>query len=361
MAQTSTAGAILFVELLLLTVLSLSGCNQLEPTRTLKLRGHAMGTSWQLILPRYPRSSDASILRDEIVIKLEQFESQMSHWRDDSLVSQFNRSDSTRPLRITTDLATVIEEAQRVYEITDGAFDITAAPLVNLWGFGPPGRKSSRPTSAQIEDALANVDSAYLRLTQSPSGPYLLSKQHRGVQIDVSSLAKGYAIDLIAEHLNTGQFENYLIEIGGELRARGTNEKGNVWQIGLEQPDTGSIGRVRGTIPLRDLAVATSGSYRNFAHEAKPDGSAYSHIIDPCTGRPVAHNLVSVSVIESTAMRADAWATALMVLGPDKGFQLATEHKIAATFVIDSTSGPFERSTGRFDDSVSTELQRSKN
>jgi len=177
------------------------------------------------------------------------------------------------------------------------------------------------------------------------------------MQIDLSSLAKGYAIDLIAEGLDTRKLDSYLIEIGGELSARGTNANDKPWRIGLEQPDSRSINTVRAAIDLRNCAVATSGSYRNYIESSQ---TSYSHIIDPRMGRPITHGLVSVSVIESTAMRADAWATALMVLGPDAGFDVATNQQIAAIFVIDLENRMIERQTKQFKQYVNSSQDRPK-
>ena len=339
----------------LITAISVAGCgaNSRKSTEPVDFRGYAMGTTWQVILPSCPASTDVAELDHEVRSKIEQVESQMSHWRDDSLVSQFNRSRSTRPFEITAEMAAVIKEAQRTCELTEGAFDITAAPLVNLWGFGPPGRPETEPTDEQIEATLLHVGSAHLRVNEAPDGSYTLSKHVPELQIDLSALAKGYAIDLIAEHLDARQVEDYLIELGGELRARGTKANGGPWQVGLEHPDTRSIGRVRRIIALRNQAVATSGGYRNFIVRKRPNGDAYSHIIDPRTGRPVTHDLVSLSVIDPSAMRADAWATALMVLGPGKGFETAKDQKIATTFIINKSGGLLEKSTELFDACVS--------
>ncbi|MDH3719475.1 MAG: FAD:protein FMN transferase [Planctomycetota bacterium] len=304
-----------------------------------------MGTSWQVTLPRCENRSDMSAVQQKISDKLEQIESQMSHWRVDSLVSQFNQNRSTEPSQITRELATVIREAQRIHRLSKGAFDITSATLVDLWGFGPSGRQPGIPTDEQIQTCLADVDSALLVVSETTTNTFMLTKQHPDVQIDLSALAKGYAIDVVAECLNAQSFESYLIELGGELRARGNNHWGKPWQVGLEQPDSQTIGRIRRTVALRDRAIATSGSYRNFTRDADESAVTYTHILDPRSGRPVSHGLVSVSVIEATALRADALATALMVLGPQQGYELAVQENVAATFVSRSQEGLVERST----------------
>jgi thiamine biosynthesis lipoprotein len=280
--------------------------------------------------------------------KLEQIESQMSHWRHDSLVSQFNHYRSTQPFQITRELATVIWEAQQVHLLSEGAFDITSATLVDLWGFGPSGRQHDIPTDEQIQACLADVDSALLVVSETTTDSFMLTKQHPDVQIDLSALAKGYAIDVVAEYLNAQAFESYLIELGGELRARGSNHREKPWQVGLEQPNSQTIGRIRRTVELRDRAIATAGSYRNFTRNAHEPDVTYTHILDPRSGRPISHGLVSVSVIDQTAMRADALATALMVLGPQQGYELAMQENVAATFVSRSHEGLVERATPAF-------------
>ena len=335
------------VPLVVCTMSCIIGCRPEQPVPREVIRGTAMGTTWQVTVVDCAAARELDALSLGIADRLEHIESQMSHWRDDSLVSQFNRSESTGTIEIPTDLANVIGEAQRLHAETRGSFDVTAAPLVNLWGFGPSAKQQNVPSDFQIEDVLANVGSEQLVLVDTP-GVATLSKRRPGVQIDLSALAKGYAVDVISRYLDAQQCVNYLIEFGGELRARGRNHRGNAWQIGLEQPDPRSAGQVRRTIALEDQAIATSGCYRNF-RKASDTGTTYSHIIDPRTGHPVIHQLTSVSVIADTAIRADALATALMVLGPKDGYQWAIEHNVAATFVTVSPAGQVEQSTPAFD------------
>ncbi len=345
---TLLANAVALCPLAWLGLMCLVGCDGSAGSKQLDLRGQAMGTTWQVILPGSLEGFDSEELKQGIIARIERVESQMSHWREDSLVSQFNRRDSTLPLSITPELATVIREAQRTSELSQGAFDITVAPLVDLWGFGPTGRPDSQPTDETIASVRNQVGSEHLRLVEASDGSITLSKQIPQLQIDLSALAKGYAIDVVAAYLDEQRLEHYLIEIGGELRAQGTNPQGNLWRIGLEQPDADARVQVRGAVALHNQAIATSGSYRNAIRDHTSEAGAYSHIIDPRTGRPVRHRLISVSVITSSAMRADAWATALMVLGPEAGFQLASDEQLAATFVFHSPKGPRERSTAAF-------------
>ena len=185
-------------------------------------------------------------------------------------------------------------------------------------------------------------------LERLPSGSWTLEKTNPRLEIDLSALGKGFAIDRVAEYLDRRGFESYLVEFGGELRARGTSARGEVWRVGLEEPDSTTVGRVRRRIALDGRSIATSGDYRTFFRERKAGSRVYSHIIDPRTGRPVSHGLTSVSVIHRSATRADGLATALMVLGPERGFDLAMSEGLAATFVVRTAAGLRERSTPRF-------------
>ena len=224
----------------------------------------------------------------------------------------------------------VLEMAQDISERSGGAFDITVGPLVNLYGFGPDPKVESLPTDKQI-DALRNrIGYKKLHLDSTAK---TLRKDHPQMYVDLSAIAKGFAVDLIAEHLNTLNIENYMVEIGGEVRTRGQNRDSKPWQIAIEKPNQGqrAIHRVIG---LRNMAMATSGDYRNYY--LAEDGSRISHTIDPRTARPVKHNTASVTVLEASSARADALATAMMVLGPDAGLELAERESLAVLFLIRS-------------------------
>lgn len=329
-------------------MLCISGCDpQSEETSvsvpsSVVLRGHAMGTTWRIDI--VDAVDDQAAIQSKCESLIESLELQMSHWRTESELSRFNDWDSLEPFAISRELAEVVEEAQRIHELSDGAFDVTSGPLVNVWGFGPAGRTLGRPSPSDIESALALVGHANLSLVRRNDGASELSKLRPDVRLDLSGLAKGYAIDKLADSLDLLGIKNYLVEFGGELRARGVNASGRVWRIGLEQPNRSLTRKVRSTIELDNMAVATSGNYRNFTKD--PDAEiSQCHIIDPRTGYPVRHRLVSVSVVAKTAMTADAWATALMVLGPNEGFERAQELELNATFLIRSGNTTTEKRT----------------
>ena len=234
----------------------------------------------------------------------------------------------------------VLQAARELSRATGGAFDVTVGPLVNLWGFGPQ-QEFTVPAEEQIKSVLHLVGYEKLRLDPAAS---TLKKSAGGMLIDLSAIAKGYGVDEIAGYLDLLQLDNYLVEIGGEIRARGVNDKQVAWQIGIEQPVAGQRG-VRKIIKLENIAMATSGDYRNFFEK---DGIRYSHAIDPRTGRPVTHGLASVTVLHPSTMLADAWATGLLALGLEDGYGLARQNGLAAYFIIHGDVGFEEISTPRF-------------
>ncbi len=295
-----------------------------------------MGTTWQVTLRELPDNTSKEAIRKEIEVTLERIESLASHWRTDTPVSRFNRTLDTKPFPVPPELFEILQASERIHQATKGAFDVTVAPLVNLWGFGPIEETRGKiPGDEEIENAVASMGQDKLELLPTKA----IRKTRPDLQLDLSALAKGYAIDQVAQRLGELGAKHYLIELGGELRAKGNGSKGDGWQVGLEYPEmdanTTEIHRV---ITLENAAVATSGNYR-LAFTDPDTGQAYSHLIDPRSGHPVDHDLLAVSVIAPTAMEADAWATALLVLGPEKGMQLADKENLAALFVERDPSG----------------------
>jgi len=226
----------------------------------------------------------------------------------------------------------------RISRLTDGAFDITVGPVVNLWGFGPVHREEAIPSDDAIRKALQRVGYAHIDTRKSPPA---IRKDRADVEIDLSAIAKGYAVDQIGGHLESVGVSNYLVEIGGELRARGQKAPATPWKVGIEKPIPNGRA-VQRVASLEDQAMATSGDYRNFFERNE---QRFSHTINPRTGRPITHTLASVTVIDTTSMHADAMATALMVLGPEAGYELAKREKLAALFIIRNSDGFREKST----------------
>jgi thiamine biosynthesis lipoprotein len=328
---------------LVLPGFSLAACGRGNPAdRLTEFIGTTMGTTYSVKVTDLPHRVDREALHAEIRRILAMVNARMSTYQAESELSRFNASASTEWFTMSTATLEVLDEALRVSRLGGGAFDVTIGPLVNLWGFGPPARSALPPADGHIRDALEKVGFRHMAIRKSPPA---VRKNRPGMYIDLSAIAKGYGLDKVAEHLEQRNIDHYLVEIGGELRGRGHNPRGEPWKVAIEKPVAGprSIYRV---VQLRDGALATSGDYRNYFEK---DGRRYAHIIDPRTGQPIAHNLASVTLIGQSAMSADALATALMVLGPEAGLRLATRENLAAFFVVRNGERFVEISTPAFE------------
>ncbi len=281
---------------------------------------------------------------------LDDVESAMSHYRPASEVSRFNEIQSTDPFPLSSPTFQVVRAALELAELTDGALDITVGPLVNAWGFGPIEPDVLPPDAAHLLRLRGRVGFRKLELDDATS---TVRKTDPKLEWDLSSVAKGYGVDRVAEALMEEGSTRFMVEVGGEIVASGLNHLHQPWRIGIERPaDGGGIQRV---IPLSDRALATSGDYRNVR---EVEGRLVSHTIDPRTGRPVDHRLASVSVIADTCLMADGMATALQVLGPDDGYDLAIERGWAALFLIRDDGGAITaRATPAFDQLAPSEPQ----
>ena len=327
---------------LLVGLLALAACDtQLPSGNVARLPGKTMGTTYTVKVVGGPSSLDVRTLNSEISTILTGVERRMSTYREDSELSQFNQSKTTEWLDVSPELLAVIQEALEVSRISEGAFDVSIGPVVNLWGFGPLSGREKVPSSADIRAVLATVGYTRIPTRQSPPG---IRKENPDLYVDLSAIAKGYGVDKVAEYLESVGVRDYLVEVGGELKGKGTNDKGEPWRIAIEKPVRGARA-IQGIVRVDGQAVATSGDYRNYFER---DGERYSHMIDPLTGRPITHGLASVTVIAPSAMRADAMATALMVLGPDAGYALAERADLAALLIIKDGAGFTERATARF-------------
>jgi thiamine biosynthesis lipoprotein len=255
----------------------------------------------------------------------------MSAYVDDSELSRFNRHLSRTPFALSTDAFAVFRLAQDVSTATDGAFDITVAPVVDAWGFGP-GR--AQRVVGETEVAVLEQRVGWRMLTLDEQGA-TVAKARVDVRADLSGIAKGFAVDRAAQALDALGLADYLVEAGGEIRTRGRNADGRPWQIAIERPDAVPQQAFR-IVPLTGLAMATSGDYRIYFER---DGERYCHEIDPATGCPIRHGLASVSVVAPDCGYADAMATALIVLGPEKGYALAAARNLAAHFIVREGDG----------------------
>ena len=300
-----------------------------------------MGTTYTVKMYSPKSTLSRSVVSTEINRQLDNINNQMSSHIETSNLSLFNRSDTKEWVEIPVELYTVIKEALRINELSDNAFDISIGPVVNLWGFGPEEKPGTVPDYTAINEALDKVGSQYIHLR---TNPYSIRKDKPDLEIDLSAIAKGFAVDVIADYLDKLDINNYMVEIGGEIKTEGFSPDNNSWHIGIEKPlrDQRTVQTI---VVLDNIGVATSGDYRNYFEE---NGIRYSHTINPGTGKPITHKLVSVTILHSSAMTADAMATALLVLGPERGFELALRKNFAALFLVREKDGFTEKMTPQF-------------
>lgn len=305
----------------------------------LEINGPTMGTTYRILVVGPGLDSDGQTeLGQAITEELIAVNASMSTYIPDSEISRFNDLESTEPMAISSGFAQVIRRAQSISRATEGAFDITVGPLVNAWGFGPQGEQGM-PTEAELESISEFVGFERIQLTVDG-----LAKNDPRVRIDLSAIAKGWGVDQLAALLLNRQHRNFMVEVGGEIQAHGRNPLGTAWQLGIEKPSIGERG-VQQVVGLNNQAMATSGDYRNFIGES---AQRRSHTVDPRTLRPVDHALASVSVVAENCTDADAWATALTVLGPNAGFELAESLGLAAFFLIRENGQIIEKATPAF-------------
>lgn len=291
-------------------------------------RGETMGTTWEVRVAG--DGLDERLRRrieQETVRRLDQVDVWMSNWNPDSEISRFNAHRETTPFPVSSETARVVAFAVELGKWTGGAYDVSVGPLVGLWGFGERARVDGPPSDAEIAEARRHTGARLIRVGRgAPGTGGFLRKNDPALQIDLASIAKGFGVDHVAEGLFDLGRQDFLVEIGGEVYAAGERPGGGGWRLAIEQPlDEGLA--IQSIVELRDRAMATSGDYRNFYIE---DGQRRSHTIDPRTGRPVEEGPASVTVISGSATEADAWATALMVLGTEEGLALAEQWEIAA-------------------------------
>ncbi len=325
--------------------LSLAGCGDRAAgpsTGPIQLTGETMGTTFTVKLAASTlTAAQLERLTADVQSALDSVNRGMSLYRPESELMRLNRQPAEAPLALSRPLFEVLAAGQQVAELSRGAFDLSIAPLVLAWGFGP-AKRTAPPTEAAVQSGRAALGHGGLRLDRAQ---HTATKTQTAQQFDLGGIAKGYGVDLAAHALDAQGIEHYMIEVGGEVRTRGRNAQGLAWQIGIEQPDAVPQ-RARRVVPLSGQSMATSGDYRIYYEHA---GRRYSHEIDPRTGAPIAHGLASVTVVADDCMRADALATALIVLGPQAGWELAQREHLAAHFIVRQPDGQFsDRSTSAF-------------
>jgi len=333
------------LHLFAITIIIFLNCFNSNPSENLVvLDGSTMGTYYSIKLIKSDLASSKKTPEDiqaGIDSLLKVVNRQMSTYINDSEISRFNQHKNSDWFPVSTDLRYVIEKSIQISELSGGAFDITVGPVVNLWGFGTEERIQEIPTDEELQERMAFI--GYQNLSVNPS-PSSIKKREINLYCDLSAIAKGFGVDKITEYLDSFTIHNYLVDIGGEIKTRGRNQKGLLWKIGISTPDN-KFG-IQKVVLLENKAVATSGDYRNYFES---DGQRYSHTIDPTTGRPITHNLASVTVLHDTCMMADALATTIDVMGPDKGYEFAIAQELPVFMIVRENDRFVEKMTPGFE------------
>jgi thiamine biosynthesis lipoprotein len=320
------------LRLVLIPILLTAGC---APRADLRLEGRTMGTTYHVtaVSRAHPPRKD---LQEAVDRRLDEVNRRLSTWLEDSEISRFNRFGGVgEEFPISDDFLSVMRAAAEVHALSGGAWDGTVHPLVVLWGFGPGGPALSRPSPERIAEALDEV--GFDKIEVRPDGA--LVKRHGAVTVDLSSIAKGYGVDAVADLLRGEGLADFLVEIGGEVFAAGHRRDGRRWRVGINRPDPeADPGEVYKVVPLGDRALATSGDYRSYVLE---DGRRRSHVIDPRTGEPVTNGVVSASVLAPTCTMADGLATAVMVMGPEAGLDLIERLEGVEALILVERRGGF--------------------
>ncbi len=316
------------------------GCGADGP-REYQFHGPAMGTTYTVKVVAAIGPKEAEQVGGMIRGLLESLEAKLSTWRTDSEISRFNQSPSTEPVTLSPETVEVFRIAQEVSRQTDGAFDATVTPLVEAWGFGPHPA-SGPPDEAALQAAKERTGYRNIEVMEDNR----VRKLRPDVYCDFSALAPGYASDRIVHALELRGLRRCMAEVGGEVRALGANASGQPWKIGILRPVSHET-EIQRVVALDNLSVSTSGDYREYHMQ---NGKRWSHTIDPATGRPVEHALASVSVLHRECAWADAYGTALMVMGPEKGYDFAVQQGLAAYFIVHAEGEGFvEKTTPAFD------------
>ena len=301
----------------------LTGCAAEPQTVISELNGKTMGTTWSVKIAHTQDKPITPALQAQIEALLVEVNNQMSTWQKDSQISTFNNLPAPASMDVSVPFAQLTQKALDIAQLSGGKFDPTVGPIVGLWGFGPPKQEDRLPTDEEIETARSQVGWGAITVR----GTELSKSADR--RLDLSAIAKGHGVDVVADHLISIGYLNHLVEIGGEMRAGGDKLDQGPWRVAIEKPLENDRA-IEQIIQISNVGIATSGDYRNFREIA---GQKFHHAMDPATGRPVTHNLGSVTVIHPSSAIADAWATTLLVLGVEAGTELAEQQGLAAYFI----------------------------
>ena len=295
-----------------------------------ELKGNTMGTYYVINIVDIPKNLELKKIRLEIEKSLTLTNKILSNWDKSSEISKLNDVKNVGLIKISNQLKEVLKQANFINNKSDGYFDITADPLIELWGFGYKKKKTNiRPTENEIKNALLLVNQKELIKINYTKNEFY--KKNKNLKLNLSAIGKGYGIDLIGKTLESLGLKNYLINIGGDLLVKGYNKNKENWKIGIENPNLKEK-LVKEIINVSNKGIASSGDYKNFYVS---NGKQYSHIINPITGKPINHQTKSVTVVSQNATDADGWATALLVMGRKKGIKLAEDTKKAVLFIED--------------------------
>ncbi|HCI6265650.1 TPA: FAD:protein FMN transferase ApbE [Klebsiella quasipneumoniae subsp. quasipneumoniae] len=297
------------------------------------LDGKTMGTFWRVSVIGVDEAK-AQALRAKVQAQLNADDRLLSTWKNDSALMRFNHAADTRPWPVSEAMADIVTLSLRIGAKTDGAMDITVGPLVNLWGFGPDKQPVATPDAQAIAAAKARTGLQHLQVINQ-SGRQFLQKDIPDLFVDLSTVGEGYAADHLARLMEQEGISRYLVSVGGALVSRGMNGEGKPWRVAIQKP-TDRENAVQAIVDINGHGISTSGSYRNYY---ELDGKRISHVIDPQTGQPITHKLVSVTVIAPTALEADGWDTGLMVLGPEKAQQVVREQGLAVYMIVKEGEG----------------------
>jgi thiamine biosynthesis lipoprotein len=312
---------------IIITLVILLAAAGVEAQQEYLTEGRTMGTTYQITVVS-DSSQGVGGLKEKIDARLDEINRVFSTYIKDSEISRFNAwNRAGEKFQVSTDFMKVMRVGRRIYQLSEGAWDGTVNPLVNLWGFGPTRKEIRMPPAADIKALLPEVGFSHIEIKE----PNFLVKNLASVTLDLNSIAKGFAVDEVAKLIAAAGFKNYLVEIGGEVYAAGVRRDGGKWRVGINLPrKDAAINAVYKVVSISNKAFATSGDYRNFI---EINGVRYSHVIDPRTGYPVSNGVVSVSILADDCTLADGLATAVMVMGAEKGVELVNHLQNVECFV----------------------------
>ena len=316
----------------------------------IRFAGSTMGTSYHVTIVDAPNTIQQPVLERDVATILGAIDQKMSTYITDSELSLFNQAAVGIEVNLSADTLTVVTQAIALAELSGGSFNPAVAPLVDLWGFGPAAQRESIPSAAQITEVLQSIDYSLITITANS-----LTKL-APVTLDLSAIAKGFGVDKVTDYLLTQGIANFLVEVGGEIRVAGHSPRQTAWRLGIETPGE-DYGIAYNSISVGDAAIATSGDYRNYYEQ---DGKRYSHTINPVTGYPVEHTLASITVLSDTAALADGLATAINVMGPDRGLAFSELNALAVFMIVKTETGYNAIYSSAFEPYIQAELLTNK-